>query len=157
MTLWWGELKTGPWVSWSVRICSLSKNTFMLSRISHLFVFWLINTFIRLSECICSPFPYVEAPIHIMYALVVWWCLGYWVQYCGCLPRQLLNDSLAVVTASSEGDVKRYTSHLHLTDMQDSMAGRYQCVVSNDFGSTFSQKAYINVYGEEKNCMRYWR
>ncbi|CAG5115947.1 unnamed protein product, partial [Candidula unifasciata] len=58
----------------------------------------------------------------------------------------LLNDSLSVVTASSDGDVKRYTSNLHLTDMQDSMAGRYQCVVANDFGSTFSQKAYLNVY-----------
>ncbi|KAK7493921.1 hypothetical protein BaRGS_00014803 [Batillaria attramentaria] len=48
--------------------------------------------------------------------------------------------------ATSDGDIKRYTSRLHLRNIRDDMAGRYQCVVSNDFGSAFSHRAKINVY-----------
>lgn len=52
--------------------------------------------------------------------------------------------------AKSDGDIKHYTSHLHLQNVQDNMAGQYQCVVSNEFGSAFSQRAKINVYGRQK-------
>ena len=50
--------------------------------------------------------------------------------------------------ATSDGEIKRYTSKLHLHNIQDKMAGQYQCVVSNEFGSAFSQRAKINVYGK---------
>lgn len=50
--------------------------------------------------------------------------------------------------ASSTGEIKHYTSSLHLHNVEDDMAGRYQCVVSNDFGSAFSLRARINVYGK---------
>ncbi|XP_012942522.1 leucine-rich repeats and immunoglobulin-like domains protein 2 [Aplysia californica] len=58
----------------------------------------------------------------------------------------MLDEMLSEVTATSDGEVKRFTSHLHLRDIEDSMAGRYQCVVSNEFGKVFSQRAYVKVY-----------
>ncbi|XP_076469744.1 uncharacterized protein LOC143300070 [Babylonia areolata] len=58
----------------------------------------------------------------------------------------VLPDSMMENLAVSDGEVKRFTSNLHLHNVQDNMAGHYQCVVSNQFGSSFSQKARINVY-----------
>lgn len=62
---------------------------------------------------------------------------------------QLLSNANTEVKAESDGEVKRYTSYLHLVNIRDSMAGRYQCFVSNDFGSSFSQRAYVNVFGKQ--------
>ncbi|KAH9508116.1 Leucine-rich repeats and immunoglobulin-like domains protein 3 [Bulinus truncatus] len=58
----------------------------------------------------------------------------------------LMDDPHLVVTARSDGDIKHFTSHLILQDVQDNMAGKYHCVVSNEFGYAISQKALINVY-----------
>ena len=63
---------------------------------------------------------------------------------------QVLPDSLMENVASSDGEIKLYTSKLHLHNVQDNMAGQYQCVVSNEFGSAFSQRAKINVYGRQR-------
>uniref|UniRef100_A0A2C9JD97 Ig-like domain-containing protein n=1 Tax=Biomphalaria glabrata TaxID=6526 RepID=A0A2C9JD97_BIOGL len=60
--------------------------------------------------------------------------------------NMVLEDIHSVVTASSDGEVKHFTSHLILPDVQDSTAGKYHCVVSNEFGYAISQKAQINVY-----------
>lgn len=60
--------------------------------------------------------------------------------------NMMLPPGMVETTATSDGDIKRYTSRLHLHHIRDDMAGRYQCVVSNDFGSAFSQRAQINVY-----------
>ena len=55
---------------------------------------------------------------------------------------------LSEVIATSDGRVKRYTSYLRLYDIEDSAAGKYQCVVSNDLSKVFSQRAFVRVYGE---------
>ncbi|CAL1531514.1 unnamed protein product [Lymnaea stagnalis] len=59
---------------------------------------------------------------------------------------QVLEERHSTVTASSDGDVKRFTSHLTLCDVQDSMAGKYHCIVSNEFGYAISERALVNVY-----------
>lgn len=47
---------------------------------------------------------------------------------------------------TSNGDVTEYTSRLHLFNMSNRDEGRYQCIISNHFGSTYSQKAKITVH-----------
>jgi len=39
-------------------------------------------------------------------------------------------------------------SSLHLVQINASDAAVYQCIVSNDYGTTFSQKAKVNVFSE---------
>ncbi|XP_041349993.1 leucine-rich repeats and immunoglobulin-like domains protein 3 [Gigantopelta aegis] len=58
----------------------------------------------------------------------------------------LLHHANVENRATTDGDVKRYTTLLHVFNIQNDMAGRYQCVISSDFGSTYSNKADINVH-----------
>uniref|UniRef100_A0A8B9LJY6 Leucine-rich repeats and immunoglobulin-like domains 1 n=1 Tax=Astyanax mexicanus TaxID=7994 RepID=A0A8B9LJY6_ASTMX len=46
---------------------------------------------------------------------------------------------------SSDGGVMEYTTVLHLRDITFDHEGRYQCVISNHFGSTYSNKARLSV------------
>ncbi|GFO22622.1 leucine-rich repeats and immunoglobulin domains protein 1, partial [Plakobranchus ocellatus] len=55
-------------------------------------------------------------------------------------------DSMFEVTAARDGEINRYTSRLYLRNIQDSAEGSYQCVVSNDFGRAYSERAHITVY-----------
>ncbi|GFR64170.1 leucine-rich repeats and immunoglobulin domains protein 1 [Elysia marginata] len=60
--------------------------------------------------------------------------------------KERLTASLYEVRATRDGDVNRYTSTLTLRNLRHSSGEAYQCIVSNEFGRAFSQKAYINVY-----------
>lgn len=42
-----------------------------------------------------------------------------------------------------------YTTELHLLDVNFTDEGRYQCVVSNHFGSNYSTRAKLTVNGEK--------
>ncbi|KAG5879278.1 hypothetical protein JTB14_008954 [Gonioctena quinquepunctata] len=44
-----------------------------------------------------------------------------------------------------DGKSTETSSHLHLTGVEYTHAGKYQCVVSNSFGTTYSQKSAISV------------
>ena len=47
---------------------------------------------------------------------------------------------------TSDGEVMKFTTMLHLEDIQDINEARYQCVITNNFGSAYSQKAKITVH-----------
>ena len=47
---------------------------------------------------------------------------------------------------SFDGKGKDITSQLKLSNLTYDDAGRYQCVVANSFGATYSEKANITVY-----------
>lgn len=44
-----------------------------------------------------------------------------------------------------DGVVTEYTTHLHLRHVTFAHEGRYQCIITNHFGSTYSQKAHLIV------------
>nr|CAI5821797.1 unnamed protein product [Callosobruchus analis] len=52
-----------------------------------------------------------------------------------------------IITSSSDvnGKSTEATSYLNLAQVDNSHAGKYQCVVSNSYGSTYSQKSTISV------------
>ncbi|RUS70224.1 hypothetical protein EGW08_022012 [Elysia chlorotica] len=60
--------------------------------------------------------------------------------------KERLPESLFEVRATRDRDVNRYTSTLTLRSLHHSSGEAYQCIVSNEFGRAFSQKAYINIY-----------
>lgn len=60
--------------------------------------------------------------------------------------NQLLDRMMSEVIATSDGRVKRYTSHLRLYNIEGSAAGKYQCQVSNELSKVFSKKADVVVY-----------
>ena len=47
---------------------------------------------------------------------------------------------------SFDGKGREVTSELHLHNMTYEDAGKYQCVVKNKFGTTYSERANITVY-----------
>jgi len=59
---------------------------------------------------------------------------------------QKLPPSLSTLSASSDGRIKRFTSNLTLLALDDADAGRYQCLVANEFGKVLSQRAYVKVF-----------
>lgn len=54
---------------------------------------------------------------------------------------------------SPDGRTNLMTSELLLQNITDEDAGRYQCIVSNDFGSTYSSRAKITVHGNSLRNM----
>ena len=54
--------------------------------------------------------------------------------------------NVETLASTNDGQLTRYTSIMHMRDVQNTEEGRYQCVISNDFGSTYSQKARITVH-----------
>lgn len=50
-----------------------------------------------------------------------------------------------VARSSTDGKTTETTSELNIHNVQHSNAGKYQCVVSNVFGTTYSQKSSISV------------
>ena len=48
---------------------------------------------------------------------------------------------------SPDGRTNQMTSELLLHNITDEDSGRYQCIVSNDFGSAYSSRAAITVHG----------
>lgn len=60
----------------------------------------------------------------------------------------LLNAEVENFAKTKEGDITEYTTILKLPNIQDQDEGLYQCIISNHFGSTYSQKAQITVHGK---------
>lgn len=50
---------------------------------------------------------------------------------------------------AQDGEVMEYTTILHLRHVTFGHEGRYQCVITNHFGSTYSHKARLTVNGKE--------
>ena len=50
---------------------------------------------------------------------------------------------------AQDGEVMEYTTILHLRRVTFGHEGRYQCVITNHFGSTYSHKARLTVNGKE--------
>ena len=59
----------------------------------------------------------------------------------GCVER-----CIRYFPHSYDGKGREITTELHLTNLTYSDAGRYQCIVSNKFGVTYSERADITVY-----------
>ncbi len=59
---------------------------------------------------------------------------------------KVLYPCVANTTHSFDGKGREITSELRLTKLDYDDAGEYQCVVSNRFGATYSDKAVITVY-----------
>lgn len=57
---------------------------------------------------------------------------------------ELQNSDASVIT-SSVGKNRQTVSFFNITRIQHSDAGKYQCVVSNSYGTTYSQKTQISV------------
>ncbi|XP_069793213.1 leucine-rich repeats and immunoglobulin-like domains protein 1 isoform X2 [Narcine bancroftii] len=53
-------------------------------------------------------------------------------------------ENLAHVRAK-DGEVMEYTTILHLRNVKFSDEGRYQCIITNNFGSTYSTRAKLTV------------
>lgn len=60
-------------------------------------------------------------------------------------------SQVVTLARSPDGRTNLMTSELLLQNITDDDAGRYQCVVSNDFGSTYSSRAKITVHGKISN------
>lgn len=52
---------------------------------------------------------------------------------------------------AQDGEVMEYTTILHLRHVTFGHEGRYQCVITNHFGSTYSHKARLTVNGKDMN------
>lgn len=50
---------------------------------------------------------------------------------------------------AQDGEVMEYTTILHLRHVTFGHEGRYQCVITNHFGSTYSHKARLTVNGRQ--------
>lgn len=44
--------------------------------------------------------------------------------------------------------VNEYTSVLNLPHIKEADQGRFQCIISNEFGVTYSKKARVTVHSE---------
>ena len=56
-------------------------------------------------------------------------------------------NQIVTLGQSTDGRTNQLTSELILFNITDDDAGRFQCIVSNDFGSTYSTRAKITVHG----------
>ncbi len=64
-------------------------------------------------------------------------------------------SQVVTLARSPDGRTNLMTSELLLQNISDEDAGRYQCVVSNDFGSTYSSRAKITVHGTRKFMLEF--
>ncbi|KYN02610.1 Leucine-rich repeats and immunoglobulin-like domains protein 3 [Cyphomyrmex costatus] len=58
---------------------------------------------------------------------------------------ELDDENLQTYLSSSESGVTEATSILYLTNITHAKAGKYQCMVSNTYGTTYSAKAKLSV------------
>lgn len=56
-------------------------------------------------------------------------------------------ENFAHSTSRDRAGIMEYTTVLHLRDVKFEDEGRYQCVISNQFGSTYSNKAILSISG----------
>jgi len=57
------------------------------------------------------------------------------------------DDVDSMLLPPGDGMLLRVVSRLHIWPVQDSHAGRYQCVASNQLGSSYSARAVVTVNG----------
>lgn len=50
------------------------------------------------------------------------------------------------------GEVLEYTTVLHVVNVNFTDEGKYQCIISNHFGSNYSNKAKLTVNGMYQSC-----
>lgn len=58
---------------------------------------------------------------------------------------EINDDNLQINTDSTENGVTEATSILHLTNVTHANAGKYQCMVTNTYGTTYSAKAKLSI------------
>lgn len=51
--------------------------------------------------------------------------------------------------------VTEASSTLHLTNVTHADAGKYQCIVTNTYGTTYSAKAKLSILSEFRECVIY--
>lgn len=56
--------------------------------------------------------------------------------------------NLQINTDSVENGVTEASSILHFTNVTHANAGKYQCMVTNTYGTTYSTKAKISILGK---------
>lgn len=56
-----------------------------------------------------------------------------------------MNDASLQINTSVENGVTVASSILHLINVTHENAGKYQCMVSNTYGTTYSTKAKLNI------------
>lgn len=56
-------------------------------------------------------------------------------------------ENFAHSTSRDRAGIMEYTTVLHLRNVKFEDEGRYQCVISNQFGSTYSNKASLSISG----------
>lgn len=61
---------------------------------------------------------------------------------------EITNGNITVTRTSSEDGNAETVSKLGIHKAETRDAGLYQCIVSNSFGTTYSQKSNISVLGE---------
>lgn len=61
---------------------------------------------------------------------------------------EITNGNITVTRTSSEDGNAETVSKLGIFKAETRDAGLYQCIVSNSFGTTYSQKSNISVLGE---------
>lgn len=59
--------------------------------------------------------------------------------------KDIVNTNASDISSMTEGKNTESVSVLTIYKVQQSDAGKYQCVVSNSFGSTYSVKTSISV------------
>jgi len=73
----------------------------------------------------------------------------------GVFLKVLPGDNVdSTVLPPSGGMLLRVSSRLHIWPVQDSHAGRYQCVASNQLGTTYSTRALVTVNGIMLHCIK---
>lgn len=64
------------------------------------------------------------------------------------LNKQVVhNANIENFAQQTSNDITVYTTIFHIYNISDKDKGYYQCIISNHFGSAYSQKARINVQG----------
>lgn len=61
---------------------------------------------------------------------------------------ELSGMNLQTNVGSFESEATEATSMLHLNNVTHANAGKYQCLVTNSYGTTYSAKAILNVLGK---------
>jgi hypothetical protein len=61
---------------------------------------------------------------------------------------ELDDANLQISTGSTEDGATEATSSLHLVNVTYADAGKYQCMVTNNYGTTYSSKAKLSVLGK---------
>lgn len=61
---------------------------------------------------------------------------------------EIKNRSMHNDTSSLNNGVMEATSHLNLYNVTHANAGKYQCMITNSYGTTYSGKAKLSVLSE---------